>query len=79
MPASFKKQNRFLDHDSYISCNRIFEFDDYALKNSKCVGHLGYQDLLALRNHIKNNVKTLPKADKELILAALDEEIMEQA
>lgn len=73
-----KKKNSFLDHDSYIACNRVFTFEEIDLKNSQRVGSLGYEDLLNLRKHIRNNVKTLSKADKEKIIISLDEAILEQ-
>ncbi len=69
--AITKKNNPFLEYDSYLSCNRTFQFDSQQLKSAQLVGHLGYDDLVSLYNHIKDSVKTLPKKEKEQILLSI--------
>lgn len=64
-----KKGNPYLKYDSYIACNALFKFEPWEVKQR--VGSLGYNDLNALHNHIKDNVRTLSRTDKENILASL--------
>lgn len=64
-----KRNNPYLEYDSYISCNALFKFEPWEVK--KRVGSLGYNDLKALYNHIKVNVRMLSRADKENILTSL--------
>lgn len=66
-----KKHNNFLEYDSFISCNQAFHFDIQQLKSAVPVGHLAYNDLRLLYNHVKTNVKTLPPQKKQKILEAL--------
>ena len=68
-----KKHNPYLKYDSYIACNTLFKFEPWEIKSSQRVGSLGYKDLKALYDHIKNHVRTLSRVDKDRILASLSE------
>ncbi len=74
MPLA-KKKNNYLEHDSFVSCNRVFHFEPNEIKNAKVVGNLDYEDLLSLRNHIRDNVKTLSKKEKDRIVESLTTEL----
>lgn len=67
-----KKDNSFLKHDSYIGCANYFVYEDYELKGKNIIGSLGYKDLYNLYNHIKNNVKRMPRQAKNEILLSLE-------
>ncbi len=69
----YQKTNRFLKYDSFLSCNRTFHFSDNQLKQAKFVGHLSYENIVALKTHIENNVKTLSPIEKARIIESLSE------
>ena len=70
-----KKGNPYLSYDSYIACNSVFRFEKGALKQAREVGRLGYGDLVTLRDHIRDAVRTLASAEKQRIVDALNREL----
>lgn len=72
-----KKDNAFLQYDSYIGCANYFVYKSEDIKDKKIVGYLGYEDLNRLYLHLKNNVKSLPASIKKEILQSLNDELDE--
>lgn len=70
-----QENNRFLKHDSYISCSQAFHFEDCELKDVQLCGSLAYCDLKSLKEHIEKNVRRLPKEQRKRILKALSEKL----
>ena len=70
-----KQGNSYLEYDSFIACNRAFRFDTGELKGAHEVGRLGYGDLVTLRDHIRDAVRTLASAEKQRIVDALNREL----
>ena len=71
-----KRDNSFLGHDSYISCNFAFLYENVELANAEMIGSVSNNDLQALREHIKNNVRRLRQQDKDKIVSAIDDELL---
>ena len=66
-----QSSNTYLEYDSYISCNRTFQYTLDQLKESNKVGRVDLQTLKKLYSHIKDNVHTLPLREKTEILNGL--------
>lgn len=72
-------KNRYLKYDSYISCNRTFQYSLDQLKEQNKVGRLDFETIKNLYQHIKDNVNTLPPAEKSAILTDLHNFILDNS
>ena len=68
-----QEHNPYLKYDSFISCNRTFQYTLDQLKETNKVGCLDFDTLKRLYLHIKDNVNTLPPIEKNIILKQLND------
>jgi len=78
LPISVSKNN-FLKHDSNISCNFAFNHDDAELNSAEYIGRLSANDLKQLYEFVRDNVRRLTKADKDMILKAIYDAILDDS
>lgn len=69
-----KSAHGFLSHDSYISCNRVFEYNKEAIEAASNMGRLTTEQTRYLIAHIEKS-KYLPKDILNDILLSLRESL----